>query len=118
MHELSLAISLLDIIEEYARQYEFRRVKTLHLSLGRLSCCEPKSLTFAFDIQARGTKAEGATLRFDIRPVIVYCFACQQEWPLDGTELICPHCRGGDVILSGGTEELKLLEIDVDEENE
>ena len=114
MHELSLTQSLIDIVEDYARREGFNRVNVLKLSFGRLACIDPGTLAFVFDIQSRGTKAEGARLEFDIRPAVLYCITCKQESLSESFQTICPLCGGGEVILAGGTEELKLLEMDVD----
>lgn len=115
MHEISLTQSLLEVVEEYARREGFTRVNLLKLSFGTLSCLDAGSLEFAFAVQARGTKAEGARLEFDIRPAVVYCGNCGRESTLAGAfELLCPCCGGDEVHLTGGTEELKLLELDVD----
>ena len=114
MHELSLTQSLLDIVEDYARREGFTRVRALKLSFGRLSCIDPDALTFSFSVQARGTKAEGAQLEFDILPAILYCLKCEREFSSGAFQPACPCCGGGDVLLTGGTEEIKLLEMDVD----
>lgn len=114
MHELSLTQSLLDIVEDYARREGFIHVNVLKLSFGRLSGIDPGALEFAFDIQSRGTRAERARLEFDIRPAVLYCMACKEESLSESFESLCPLCGGGDVLLAGGTEELKLLEMDVD----
>jgi hydrogenase nickel incorporation protein HypA/HybF len=116
MHELSLTESLLDIIEEYALKHHFERVTSLKLSLGRLSCVDPSALEFAFQVQSRGTRAEGARLEFHISPAVLYCFSCQQHCEVERFEATCPHCDTWDVVLTGGTEELTLVEMDVDEE--
>ncbi len=114
MHELSLTLSILDIIDEQAVKHGFKRVNALKLSLGRLSCVEPKAIEFAFSVQSKGTAAEGAQLEFEIHPIVIYCFSCQKEIKLQSYEAICTECGGLDVILKSGTEELKLLELDVD----
>ncbi len=114
MHELSLTQSLIDIVEDYARREGFSRVNVLKLSFGRLAGIDPGALEFTFEIQSRGTKAEGARLEFDIRPAVLYCNVCEQESHSEGFLSLCPLCGGGEVILAGGTEELKLLEMDVD----
>jgi hydrogenase nickel incorporation protein HypA/HybF len=114
MHELSLTQSLIDIVEDYARREGFTRVNVLKLSFGRLAGIDPGALEFTFEIQSRGTKAEGAQLEFDIRPAILYCKNCKQDSVSEGFLFLCPLCGGGEVILAGGTEELKLLEMDVD----
>ena len=115
MHELALTQSLVDIVEEYAIREGFSRVNVLRLSFGRLSCLDPGSLEFTFAIQAEGTKAEGARLEFDIRPAVLYCSRCDAESVCNGPlDTRCPNCGGEDVVLRGGTEELKLLEMDVE----
>jgi len=114
MHELSLTQSLIEIIEEYSRKHHFRKVNSLKLSAGRLSCIDPKSLEFAFEVLSRETPAQGASLEFEILPAVIYCFSCGKEVTVDSCTAQCPLCLGQDVVLTGGTQELKLLELDVD----
>lgn len=114
MHELSLVQSLLEIVEEQARKTPFEKADSLLLSFGRLSCIDPQALQFAFSVQARGTRAEGAILRFDIRPVTIYCLHCEKELSPPSFTGACPACGGGEVLLTGGTEEMKLIEMEVD----
>ncbi|MCE5261911.1 MAG: hydrogenase maturation nickel metallochaperone HypA [Deltaproteobacteria bacterium] len=114
MHELSLAQSLIDIVEDYGRREGFARVRSLKLSFGRLSCIEPDSFRFVFSVQARNTKADGARLEFDILPAVLYCLRCEQEFSSEVFQPDCPCCKGHDVLLTGGTQEMKLLEMDVD----
>ncbi len=115
MHEIALTQSLIAIVGEYARREGFSRVNVLKLSFGRLSCLDPGALEFTFAVQARGTPAEGARLEFDIRPALLTCGACRAESACAGPlDAVCPHCGSSDVLLTGGTEELKLLEMDVD----
>lgn len=114
MHELSLINGLLEIVETYERTHGFEHVNTLKLSFGRLSCIDPGALQFAFEIQSKGTKAEGASLEFDIRPVVLYCFDCEREVVVERYPVPCPECRGENVIMTNGTETLQLLEMDVD----
>ena len=115
MHELSLVHSLLGIVEQYAGREKFSRVRSLKLSFGRLSCLDQKSLEFAFSVQSVGTIAEHAVLDFEVLPARIYCFSCGQDIVLPGVfEENCPRCNTQDIVLSGGTEELKLLEMDVD----
>ena len=115
MHELSLVQSLLDVVEAYRRRERHGRVNTLKLSFGHLEGIDAQALAFAFDVQSRGTAAEGARLEFDIRPALFYCTRCNRESPSEAFPSLCPRCGSGEIVLSGGTEELRLLEIDVEE---
>jgi hydrogenase nickel incorporation protein HypA/HybF len=114
MHELYLAESVLNIVQEYAAKQQFKKVNSILLSFGRLSCIEPKSLQFAFEVQARETLAQNAALQFKILPSVLHCFSCGKDLEVDIYEGTCPQCRGEEVLLVGGTEELQLLEMDVD----
>jgi len=114
MHELSLIQSLLEMVDELGRAKGFKRVHVLRLSFGRLSCVDPQALRFAFDCEAPGTLSAGARLFFDIGPGVLYCFDCERDREMASHDLRCPVCGGSQVILKGGTEELKLMEMEVD----
>jgi hydrogenase nickel incorporation protein HypA/HybF len=114
MHELYLAESILNIIQEYAAEQHFQKVNSVLLSFGRLSCIEPKALQFGFDVQAGGTAADGAVLEFKILPAVIHCFSCQKDLEVKTSSGICPGCGGEEVILTAGTENLQILELDVD----
>lgn len=114
MHELYLAESVLNIVQEYAAQQQFKKVNSILLSFGRLSCIEPKSLQFAFEVQAKETPAQNALLQFKILPSVIHCFSCDRDIELEKYEGTCPICKSEEVLLVGGTEELQILEMDVD----
>ncbi|MGV8059832.1 MAG: hydrogenase maturation nickel metallochaperone HypA [Smithellaceae bacterium] len=114
MHELYLAESILKIVREYAAKQQFKRVNSILLSFGRLSCIEQKSLQFAFEVQASETPFRDTVLRFKILPSIIHCFSCGKDLELHTYEGTCPECKSEEVMLVGGTEELKILEMDVD----
>jgi len=115
MHELSLVESLLEIIRQYEEKEKFTRVHSIRLSFGRFSCIEPMALRFAYEVQAKGTSMEGASLEFDVLPAVIHCFTCGRDVEIEGAyAALCPECGGAEVVLQGGTEELRLLELDVD----
>ena len=114
MHELYLAESIIHIVQDYAKRRNFKKVNSVMLSYGRLSCIEPKALQFAFDVQAKNTPAEGAALDFRILPAVVHCLSCDKDSEIGAHTGICPSCGGLDVLLTAGTEELQILELDVD----
>jgi hydrogenase nickel incorporation protein HypA/HybF len=114
MHELYLAEAIINIVQDYAARDGFKKVNSVSLSYGRLSCIEPKALQFAFDVQAKDTPAEGAALEFQILPAMMHCFSCEKDLEVKALTGVCPSCGGNEVILTAGTEELQILELDVD----
>ena len=116
MHELSLAQSLLEIALDYADRNDAIRIERLVLSFGRMSCIEPSALETAFAVMAHGTRAEGAQLRFEIIPVVVSCLSCEREYAVDYQGILsCPSCGDLSVLLTGGTEDLTLIEMEVEQ---
>jgi len=114
MHEISLAVAILDIVEEYAVKADFQKVNSIRLSFGRLTCIEAKTLEFAFEVQSGGTKAEGAKLNFEILPVAIHCLACGADSEIDAFTGSCPKCGADEVLITGGREDLKFIDMEVD----
>jgi hydrogenase nickel incorporation protein HypA/HybF len=114
MHELYLAESIINIVGDYAARNGFQKVNRILLAYGRLSCIESKTLQFAFDVQAKDTPAEGAALDFNILPAVIHCFSCEKDLEIKVHAGTCPSCGGLEVVLTAGTEELQILELDVD----
>jgi len=65
MHELSIAVSLVELAAEQVRLEPGERVTHLHLRLGRQSGVAKDALMFSFDVAAEGSPIEGAALAID-----------------------------------------------------
>ena len=62
MHELSIALSMIDMASEEAARLGGGRVTALHLKLGHLSGVVKEALTFSYEIACQGTSLEGSQL--------------------------------------------------------
>ena len=114
MHEVSLAVSILDIVEEYAAKTGFNNVNSIRLSFGRLTCIEPKTLAFAFKVQSEGTRADGAKLVFQVLPIEIHCLSCDTDSQTEKYSGTCPKCGGGEILVTGGRQDLKMIDMEVD----
>jgi hydrogenase nickel incorporation protein HypA/HybF len=111
MHELSLSRA---IVETATRHAGARRVVLVSVTIGALRQVAPKSLTFYFEIVARGTVCEGAVLEARLLPARMRC-ACGEEWELQETSFRCPACGGGQTSILDG-DQLSVDSIEVEEE--
>src|SRR5689334_2516549 len=94
MHELSIALSILDLVAEGAEPHG-GRVAAVHLRLGPLSGVVPEALVSAFELAREGTSLAEAELVVESVPIIAYCPACAAEvTPPSFPELCCPTCGG------------------------
>ena len=64
MHEMSLAESVREIVDETARANGARRVAAVRLEIGKLAQVEIDAMRFAFEVVKRGSLAD--TARLDI----------------------------------------------------
>jgi hydrogenase nickel incorporation protein HypA/HybF len=113
MHELSIALSILDIAEEEADR-QGGRVVAVHLKLGRLSGVVRSALTSAYDLAREGTPLAGADLVVEEIAVTAYCPACDEtRAPADFWSLVCPTCGAPTPkVLTGRELEVVALEIE------
>jgi hydrogenase nickel incorporation protein HypA/HybF len=65
MHELSIALSIVDGVTEEAAQHGGGIVRGVHLRLGRLSGIVAEALLFAYDVACEGTALQGSELRIE-----------------------------------------------------
>jgi len=65
MHELSIALSIVDGVSEEAATRGGGLVRAVHLRLGRLSGVVREALLFAYDQACEGTSLQGSELRIE-----------------------------------------------------
>ncbi len=113
MHEMSLAESMLSIVEQQAQAQSIRRVHAVVLEIGVLAGVEAEAMRFCFDAVTRGTIAEGAELRIIETPGEGWCTACAKTVRLAERYGLCPECYGTQVSVTGG-DRMRVLELDVE----
>lgn len=114
MHELSIAMTLVDIASERLPQLGERvRVSAVHVRIGPLSGIVPDALLFSFDVAAAGSAVEGARLEIESVPLTAWCDRCQAEQLLGSVQCLrCPACGSATPhVLTGRELELRALEV-------
>ena len=113
MHELSIAQSILDTIEQHAAVENAGKVLSIRLRIGELTAIIPDALTFSFEVLAKGTRAEGAHIEIESIPWCARCHACQHQFHVEDGMVRCPACSelGGETV-SG--RELQIMEMDIE----
>lgn len=114
MHELPVTESILEIALRYANKAGAKRVTDLYLVIGQLSSLVDDSIQFYWDMIAKDTIAEGASLHFERIPAEMHCLDCGESFSPDEETLACPKCGSIRVKVTRG-EEFRLDSIDVDD---
>ena len=111
MHEMALAASVRDIVDDVARRNGAQRVSAVRVELGALACVEPEALRFCFDASMRGSLAEGARLEIAVTPGEAWCMPCGRTVPLARRGEACPDCGGYQLQVARG-EAMRVTEIE------
>jgi hydrogenase nickel incorporation protein HypA/HybF len=113
MHELSIAIRIVETAEEEAAQRGIH-VSAVHLRLGALSGVVKDALLFCYEVASRDTPLQGSRLIVEDMPVVVFCPVCRQRRTLASVQkFACPECGAStNDVLQGKELEVFALEAD------
>ena len=106
---MSLAGSVLRLVEQAAERERFTRVRRLTLEAGALAGVEVQALRFALEALAPGTVLEGAQLLIEQPPGQARCPDCGRSVEVRSRLQDCPAC-GGPLVPTGG-DALRLREL-------
>jgi hydrogenase nickel incorporation protein HypA/HybF len=114
MHELSVALSLLELAEEEAARQGAGRVVALHVRLGPLSGVLKEALLSAFQLARCNWPLGSPELIIEEVPLTAYCPRCAQERRLETpSQLCCPACgESTPQIITGRELDLVALEVE------
>ena len=88
MHELSIAMSIVELAQEEIEQ-RGGRISAVHLKLGALSGVVKEALLSSYEMACEDTCLEGSRLIFEDVPVIVFCPHCQAQRSLSSVQWFC-----------------------------
>ena len=113
MHEISVAFSLLEGVQETALAQGIDRVKAVVVRVGALSGIAPDALKFSWEVATAETIAEGSELRIEDIPLVIFCEHCETErTPAPGSGVVCPDCGTPAHRIVAGRE-LQLVAMEV-----
>lgn len=117
MHELSIAQSLLAIIEDEMAKNGKEKLLTVKIRHGRLASVVPEALETAFEVLTADTRLAGSRLVMEEIPVRLRCRTCGREFSPESPSAAfapCPACGEelGHEVLSGRELYIEYLELE------
>jgi hydrogenase nickel incorporation protein HypA/HybF len=109
VHELGLALEVVEIVAERSRG---ARVKRVVLDVGVLTAVQPDALRFCFDLATEGTSVAGASLEIRENAAKARCRACGHVLELRRPFGTCA-CGVSDLDWLSG-DELQIFEMEVE----
>ena len=140
MHEVSIALSILSLVEQAFRETPgAKKVSKIRLEIGMLSLVDAEALKFALKTVARGTPAEDAEIEIEMVKPVFKCNRCGHTWEVSDKDierissdpelstlvhinpdvvvkyLSCPRCGSSDVEIVRGRG-VVLHSVDIETE--
>jgi hydrogenase nickel incorporation protein HypA/HybF len=112
VHELSIATSIVEIVERSIPAEPVVPVLRVSVRVGLLAGVVPESLEFCFRAATAGTRLDGAALAIESVPVTLLCGECGRTSVIDDIVFACPECASASVTLETGTE-LQVTEVEI-----
>jgi hydrogenase nickel incorporation protein HypA/HybF len=105
MHELAIAQSIFEVVNQQAMVHRAARVQAINLKIGEAHGIVLDSLTFSF---AMLTETEpvlaGALLKVETVPYCARCQQCGKEFVIQQFVCQCPVCQSWSSEIVSGTE--------------
>jgi hydrogenase nickel incorporation protein HypA/HybF len=104
MHELSIATSIIEIAEDFAREKHVEKIRKIEVEVGKLSGVVCDNLIFALDIAVKDTVLDGAEIIIDETEGRSVCNPCGTEFVNNDWYTPCPGCQSLDFEITAGKE--------------
>lgn len=114
MHEMSLALSIVDLAVETAGREGGSQVSEVEIEVGNMAGVMADSLQFCLEAAARTTIVEGAAFRFVETKAVGECSSCNHSFATASFFAVCPACGQGGVSVTGG-QDLRIIALTIEE---
>lgn len=92
MHELSVAMSIVELVEERAQAEKGERVTSVELEIGAMAGIVREALEFAWEPATNKTMLEGSELKISWIETESKCLDCNHLYHPDSSFDPCPKC--------------------------
>ena len=117
MHEVSIAMGMIDELMRIAQKNNARRVVTVKLKIGKMSGIVTDSLKFAFDaVKLEHPLLCSTAILIEEVPLLYECNNCKNTFsPQDESPFpSCPNCESYSLkIISGEEMNIENMEVEV-----
>lgn len=113
MHEMTIAVSIVDIICKKAKEENAQKINNVLLEIGDLSGVMIDALEFGFEAATKNTLADGAELKINRVKGKAFCKNCNKYFYLTTEFTLCPTCDEYNIEIKQG-KELNIKSFNID----
>ncbi|MGH4039135.1 MAG: hydrogenase maturation nickel metallochaperone HypA [Sphaerochaeta sp.] len=110
MHELTILVELVDMVENAMSENHIDKIDTVVVQIGQLSSIVPRYMKEYYPNACSGSKLEGSKLKIEMIPGNGLCHHCNKVFNVIKSKGRCPICNADDWEMLSG-QEFMLKEI-------
>lgn len=114
MHELTLAVSIVDLALAEAKKNNAESITGIDLEVGELSGVDREALEFALKFATEDTPAQSAQIRIVQTRGEGWCASCQTKFIMKEIWTPCPDCDSPATEIIHG-KELRVISVEIDD---
>jgi hydrogenase nickel incorporation protein HypA/HybF len=114
MHELGIAMNILEVVQRHLPTDKTTRVKKIFIRAGKLTAIYPPALETCMQAVARDTSVEGAEIVIHVDPIRAQCQMCHAMSEFDEPPFLCAMCGAQQLDIRSGRD-LFVESIEVEE---
>ncbi len=104
MHELSIVMSIVDIVNEQAVASNATVIEEIEMDIGCLSTVEMNAFEFAWQQAVRDTPLEKTIKKINRIQGQAQCMDCNAQFPIENLYDACPACGEHLIHITAGKE--------------
>ena len=113
MHELSIAMSILEAAQRETALRQGAELRKIAVRVGELAGVDPEALRFTFEMITKETEFDQIELELDTIARTHRCADCGAEFAVKDGEFVCPRCGSSETSFLRGDElEIAYLELE------
>ncbi|MGV6844694.1 MAG: hydrogenase maturation nickel metallochaperone HypA/HybF [Lutibacter sp.] len=112
MHELSIAVGIVDLAEKELAKVKETKVSEIELEIGKLSGVEIDALNFVWEAAVKNSVLEHAHKIIHVIEGKAVCSDCNTSFKVENIYDACPNCKGYLKHIIKG-KELKVKSLNV-----
>jgi len=113
MHELSIAMNIIEAVEEESTRLGGRQIVAVHLKLGQFSGVVKEALLTSYELASEQSPLRGSRLVIEDVPIAIECTTCGARRPVMSPQMLCCAECGTPAaeIVEGKEIQLSALEL-------
>jgi hydrogenase nickel incorporation protein HypA/HybF len=113
MHEMSIAMSIINLATEHAQKEQAKKIVEVELDIGTISGIEIQALNFAMEIAVKDTMLETARIKVNRIEAVSECLECGKLFQADQYFNECPRCKAQNTrVIKGKEMQVKSLLVE------